>query len=304
MNKKFDISGLSVVIPSYNEGNSLEKTIESILGTLSPLDIKFEIVVVDDGSTDNTKQIVQKFSQCVLVSHPINLGYGRSIKDGINAATYETILITDADETYPAEDIPRLIEKYSQGFDMVVGRRTGPNYSQSMMKSALRSILKMMVEWASAKKIPDINSGFRIFNKKVIKKFYFHLCDTFSFTTSLTLAYMMTGKLVAYIPIKYYKRGEGKKSHVRLFRDSLFTLNYILKQILYFNPMRVFFLFGVLWLLFGFGSWVVSSFLHIKAGYYIVILSIIVFFIMVGMGLLAEQIRQLIGVELDKGDDD
>lgn len=298
MNCKQNIKDISIVIPAYNEGSGLKKTIESIINTLSERNINYEIVIVNDGSHDDTNLLVEQFPQCKLICHPINMGYGRSLKDGINAACNATIVITDADETYPAEDIPRLLEKYSEGFNMVVGKRTGPHYTHSFFKFSLRRILKFMVEWACGKKIPDINSGFRIFDKNEIQRFYFHLCDTFSFTTSVTLAYMMTGKLVAYIPINYYKR-EGK-SHVRLFRDSLFTLTYIIKQILYFNPMRIFFLFGILWVAFGILALLVSILLHINAGYYIVILSIAVFFIMIGMGLIAEQLRQLIGVELGK----
>lgn len=298
MNKKPDVTGISVVIPAYNESGGLKKTIESIIQTLSAMQNDFEIVIVDDGSHDHTAEIVRHFPQCKLVRHPINMGYGRSLKDGIDAAANETIVITDADETYPAEDIPRLLEKYREGFNMVVGKRTGQHYKQSLFKFSLRRILQFMVEWACGKKIPDINSGLRIFNKNEIKRYYFHLCDTFSFTTSMTLAYMMTGKLVEYIPINYFQR-EGK-SHVRLFRDSIFTLTYILKQILYFNPMRIFFLFGGLWVFLGLCSFLFSLILHIKAGYYIAILSIVIFFIMVGMGLIAEQLRQLIGVELDK----
>lgn len=298
MNAKHDVDGISVVIPAYNEGDGLKKTIESIIHMLSAMQKDYEIVIVDDGSRDHTDEVVRQFPQCRLVRHPINMGYGRSLKDGIDAARHETIVITDADETYPAEDIPRLLEKYQVGFNMVVGKRTGPHYKQSLFKFSLRRILQFMVEWACGKKIPDINSGFRIFNKNEIKHFYFHLCDTFSFTTSVTLAYMMTGKLVAYIPINYFKR-EGK-SHVRLFRDSLYTLSYIIKQILYFNPMRIFFLFGVIWVSIGVLALLFSLLLHINAGYYIAILSIVVFFMMIGMGLIAEQLRQLIGVELDK----
>lgn len=293
-----NIDGLSVVLPAYNEGEGLKKTIEAIINVLSGKNINFEIIVVNDGSQDSTNQIVEQFSQCKLVCHPINLGYGRSLKDGINAATHETIVVTDADGTYPAEDVPRLVEKYSEGFDMVVGKRTGPYYRQSFFKFSLRRILKFMVEWACGKKIPDINSGFRIFNKSEIKHFYFHLCDTFSFTTSLTLAYMMTGRLVAYLPINYNRR-EGK-SHVRLLRDSVHTLTYIIKQILYFNPIHIFFLFGALWVFLGIIAFLFSLFFHINAGYYIAILSIVVFFIMIGMGLIAEQLRQLIGIGLDK----
>lgn len=298
MDNIYGVESLSVVIPAYNEGNSLKKTIESIIHTLSAMQKAYEIVIVDDGSHDHTDEIVRQFPQCKLMRHPANMGYGRSLKDGIDAAAFETIVITDADETYPAEDIPRLLEKYQEGFNMVVGKRTGPHYKQSFLKFSLRRILQCMVEWACGKEIPDINSGFRIFNKIEVKHFYFHLCDTFSFTTSLTLAYMMTGKLVSYIPINYHKR--PGRSHVRLFRDSLFTLSYILKQILYFNPMRIFFLFGGLWVVLGALAFLISLIFYIKAGYYIAILSIVVFFIMIGMGLIAEQLRQLIGVELDK----
>lgn len=298
MKDMHEVYGLSLVIPAFNEGESLKDTIESIIHVLSEMLKEYEIVIVDDGSDDRVDEIVSQFPQCRLLRHPINMGYGRSLKDGIDAAAYDTIVITDADKTYPAENIPRLLEKYREGFNMVVGKRTGPNYRQSLFKFSLRRILQFMVEWACGKKIPDINSGFRIFNKNEIRHFYFHLCDTFSFTTSLTLAYMMTGKLVAYIPINYFKR-EGK-SHVRLFRDSLYTLSYIIRQILYFNPMRIFFLFGVIWVAIGVFAFLFSLLLGINAGYYMAILSIVVFFMMVGMGLIAEQLRQLIGVEQDK----
>lgn len=289
------IDGISIVIPALNEEKGLKLTIDAIVKTFDVSLPKYEIVVVDDGSTDSTAALAEKYEMVRIVRHPANAGYGRSLKDGIDAASYDTIIITDADGTYPVQDIPKLYKRYLQGFDMVVGSRTGANYRQSLFKLSLRRILKFMVEWASGKEIPDINSGFRIFSKNEIQKFYFHLCDTFSFTTSLTLAYMMTGKFVSYIQTEYYVR-EGK-THVKLFKDSLRTFTYVLKQILYFDPLRIFFLFATIWVVIGAVAFLSSSILGLNFGYYIVILSIITFFIMIGLGLIAEQIRQSIGLK-------
>lgn len=284
--------GISIVIPALNEEKGLKLTIDAIVKTFDVSLPQYEIVVVDDGSTDSTAALAEKYEMVRIVRHPANAGYGRSLKDGIDAASYDTIIITDADGTYPVQDIPKLYKRYLQGFDMVVGSRTGANYRQSLFKLSLRRILKFMVEWASGKEIPDINSGFRVFSKNEIQKFYFHLCDTFSFTTSLTLAYMMTGKFVSYIQTEYYVR-EGK-THVKLFKDSLRTFTYVLKQILYFDPLRIFFLFATIWVVIGAVVFLSSSILGLNFGYYIVILSIITFFIMIGLGLISEQIRQLI----------
>ena len=123
---------------------------------------------------------------------------------------------------------------------MVVGARTGKYYRESIMKSLLRIILKFLVEFTAGRSIPDINSGLRVFSKKTITNYLQHLCNTFSFTTSLTLAYMMTGKFVEYIPIEYGKRMGVSK--VRLFRESLRTLQYITQSIIYYNPLKLFIL--------------------------------------------------------------
>jgi len=282
--------GVSIVIPAYNEEKAIADTVATCRKMLENFEA-FEIIVVNDASSDATAQIAQNAGARVI-HHPVNGGYGRSIKDGIRAATYDTIVILDADGTYPIEDITKLLEKYFEGFDMVVGARAGTHYIQSKFKSCLRSILKFMVEWSCGKSIPDINSGFRVFSKNESLRFFNHLCDTFSFTTSLTLAYMMTGRFVGYVPTQYYPRIGS--SHVRLFTDSLNTLNYVLRQILYFNPIKIFTLFAICWLLFGVFWFVCFTILHLLVGYYLGILSLFGACIMFGLGLLAEQIRQLI----------
>ncbi len=290
---KNTIDGISIVIPALNEENAIQQTVQDCFKIVKEWqeNIPCEVVVVDDGSSDQTAAKA-KSAGAKVISHPTNAGYGYSLKDGINAATYDTIVITDADGTYPLNDMPKLLEQYIAGFDMVVGARKGEFYRQSSYKSLLRHILKFLVEWSSGKPIDDINSGFRVFSKNTISKFYSHLCDTFSFTTSVTLAYMMNSLFVAYVPTDYHQR--VGTSHVRLFKDSLRTISYILKQILYFDPLKIFFLFSALWLVFACMCFLLSTLTNLNVGYYVGIMSVFGSFLILAFGLIAEQVRQLI----------
>lgn len=230
---------ISVVIPAYNEENSIEQTVVEVRDSLRTINLEsFEIIVVNDCSSDGTQKVLDGISGITVIHHPQNMGYGRSLKDGIRAAKSEYIVITDADGTYPNERIPLLYEEIRSGFDMVVGARQGGHYRESFIKFLLRRILKFLVEFTSGRDIPDINSGLRIFRRKDILKFFPNLCNTFSFTTSATLAYMMTGKCVKYVPINYEKR--IGKTKVKLFKDSLRTLQFILEAILFYNPLKIF----------------------------------------------------------------
>jgi glycosyltransferase involved in cell wall biosynthesis len=181
------------VVPAKNEAASLAQLIDEIIKALRPMCHRgqeelegFEIVVVDDGSQDETGEEAVRTGARV-VRHPHNVGYGRSLKDGIQAAIYDTIVICDADGTYPAAAIPELVRLYQVGFDMVVGERHGPHHRQSVMKSSLRVLLRFLVEWTAGRRIPDINSGMRVFSRAAAIKYFPHLCETFSFTTSMTL---------------------------------------------------------------------------------------------------------------------
>jgi glycosyltransferase involved in cell wall biosynthesis len=234
---------ISVVIPAYNEVNAIEDTVNQCREMLGSMDIEgWEVVVVDDCSKDGTLEKL-KTLVCTYVHHPQNLGYGRSLKDGILKAKNDTICITDADGTYPIEKIPHLYEMYSQGLDMVVGARTGKAYQESYKKRFLRWLLRRLVEYAAGRKIDDINSGLRMFSKKTVIPFFGTLCDTFSFTTSVTLGYMMTGRTLIYTPIEYHER-EGQ-SKVKLFKDSLRTFQFILEAVVYYNPLKLFLMFSV-----------------------------------------------------------
>lgn len=285
------LDGISVVIPAYDEENGIELTVRSLRDVFERADFKnYEVVVVDDGSSDLTGARARDAGARIVV-HPHNVGYGRSLKDGIAAARYDTIVITDADGTYPVERISDLLQQYVRGFDMVVGQRTGNHYRESAIKAPLRRILKFLVEYAAGRKVPDINSGLRAFSRKSVQPYFQHLCDTFSFTTSLTLAYMLTGKFVTYVPISYHERIGRTK--VRLFRESLRTLQYIVQAIIYYNPLKIFLMMSALCLLFAAFALIIAMIFQITSAFILSVGSILVAMLVFALGLLADLLKQI-----------
>ena len=282
---------ISVVIPALNERNAIIETVERTREVLAAAKLEpFEIVVVDDGSDDGTGELAKQAGAHVL-RHPHNIGYGRALKDGIAAAQYDIIVITDADGSYPIEEIPALVALYQSGFDMVVGARTGKQYRESSLKSPLRAVLKTIVEFTANRSIPDINSGLRVFSRKVAMSYFRHLSDTFSFTTSLTLAYMMNARFVTYKDIDYHERvGQSK---VRLFRDSVRTLQYVVEAATYYNPLKIFFLFGLICFAIAVVSFAGGVIFQIVSAFVLGVGAILLAILVFAMGLLAVLLRQI-----------
>jgi glycosyltransferase involved in cell wall biosynthesis len=282
---------ISVVIPALNEQDEIGGTVTRVREMLSRCGVgAYEVVVVDDGSRDDTGARAEQAGALVL-RHPHNVGYGRSLKDGIKAARYDTIIINDADGTYPVEAIPDLLACYDRGYDMVVGARRGKHYQESLIKMPLRRILRFIVEFTAGRSIPDINSGLRVFRRSTILEYYDHLCDTFSFTTSMTLAYMMTGKFVEYVPIDYSKRVGTSK--VKLVRDSMKTLQYIIEAAIYYNPLKMFVLMAGIVAISSLISFLLAVIAKLNVFFYVGVGGIISSVIIFSLGLLAVLLRQI-----------
>ena len=282
---------ISIVIPAINEQDEIGRTIARLRQVLSSGGIgAYEVVVVDDGSRDETAARAEAAGARVL-RHPHNVGYGRSLKDGIRAAHYDTIIINDADGTYPVEAIPDLLARYNQGYDMVVGARSGKHYRELLIKMPLRRVLRFIVEFTAGRSIPDINSGLRVFRRSTALEYFDHLCETFSFTTSMTLAYMMTGKFVAYVPINYNKR--VGKSKVKLLRDSMKTLQYIVEAAIYYNPLKMFVLMAGIVLASSFVSFTLALIAKLNVFFYVGVGGIISSVLIFSLGLLAVLLRQI-----------
>ncbi len=230
---------LSIVIPAHNEEKAIGAVLDELIEVLEGQ--KYEIIVVDDGSTDKTPKIVQKKDSIKLIQHHYNKGYGAAIKTGIKNATNEVILIIDGDGSYPVKAIPELL-KEADKYDMVVGARTGKEVKIQLYRRPAKWFLSKLANYLAETKIPDLNSGMRIFRRKEVERFLNILPNKFSFTTTLTLAYHTTGLLVKYVPINYYKR--AGKSKIRPFKDGFNFIMLIFRTITYFNPLKVFLFVG------------------------------------------------------------
>ncbi len=282
---------ISVVIPAMNEGSAIGSTVHEASSILDQAQIApYEIIVVNDGSSDNTATEA-KAAGARVINNPHNMGYGFSLKRGITNAQYETIVITDADMTYPFECVPAMLEAKKQGYDLVVGARTGKNYRESFFKSILRKILRGFVQYVAGRKIPDINSGLRVFDRSTVMRYFDTLCDTFSFTTSQTLAYMMTGRFVLYTEIPYLER--AGKTKVHLLRDSLRTMQYVLEASLYYNPWKIFTLFSIICIILSLIGFLISHYAHLQVGYLLGVGGLLVALVVFCAGLLSVQLKHI-----------
>jgi putative flippase GtrA len=174
---------------------------------------------------------------------------------------------------------------------MVVGARTGEHYRESALKSPLRAILKSIVEFTANRRIPDINSGLRVFSREQCVRFFPHVSDMFSFTTSLTLAYMMNAKFVTYEEIEYHER--IGRSKVRLFRDSVRTLQYIVEAATFYNPLKIFFLFGMICLGLAVAALAAGILFQVVSAFVLGVGAILLAILVFAMGLLAVLLKQI-----------
>ena len=229
---------LSVVIPAYNEEQSIARVIAEIKQSIK--DIDYEIIVINDASKDSTASILTKIKDIKVITNPTNKGYGASLKKGIKEANGNYILIIDADETYPADAIQNLLKSMNK-YDMVVGARN-KKYIPFIRKPA-KWFLTTLASFLANKKIPDLNSGLRIFKKDICLEFWNLYPERFSFTSTLTMAFLTHNYDVKYVPIDYYKR-RGKSSIQP--NDFVNFTKLLFKIVLYFNPLKVFSLLSIL----------------------------------------------------------
>ncbi|MFQ5697629.1 MAG: glycosyltransferase family 2 protein [Myxococcota bacterium] len=226
---------VSIVVPAYNEEAGIEAAVDALRAVVSQLGEGSELIVVDDGSSDCTAELAERAGAQVVVE-PENRGYGAALKAGIVRAVHDTIVITDADGTYPAAAIPGLLE-FAGDYDMVVGSREGENVSIPAIRRPAKWVLKHLASYLAGRRIPDLNSGLRVMRRSLIEQYAHLLPQGFSFTTTITLAALCGGHLVHYHPIDYYARvGDSK---IRAFHAAEFLL-LVLRTVVYFNPLKVF----------------------------------------------------------------
>lgn len=250
---------VTIIIPVFNEIRSIEHTLDQVNQTMSEQKANYEVVVVNDGSSDGTGEKLKEIENTHLVylEHQRNRGYGAAIKTGIRKAKYRNVVITDADGTYPIHEIPRLVNDLDQ-FDMVVGQRSYKNLPSRTVPA--KWVINKLANYVAETSIPDINSGLRAFRKKSFLNFLSIIPDGFSLTTTITLGMIIGGFDVKFVPIEYFAR-KGK-SKIKPIKDTFNFLRLIFKIGLFLAPLRIFIPFSIIVFFTGIG-WGLFSWLYL-----------------------------------------
>lgn len=223
---------ISIIIPAKNESSS----IGNLLAELKAHQPGAEILVINDGSTDDTEQIA-KDGGAKVISHPYSMGNGAAIKTGARNANNPIIVCMDADGQHRPEDIQRLLELLSNGYDMAVGARVSSTQASAGRRFA-NNLYNKLASFMTGHEIMDLTSGFRAMRRRHFLKFLYLLPNGFSYPTTSTMAFFRSGLPVGYIPI--LARQRDGKSNIRILRDGLRFFIIILKIGALFSPMRFF----------------------------------------------------------------
>lgn len=224
--------GVSVLVPIYNESRSLHTTLYALHTVLVGLNNPFEIIAIDDGSTDGTCTLLQTLDLpgLVVLSHPGNYGYGASLTNGLRHARYTNIVITDADGTYPIEQIPHLLAALDE-YTMAIGARSGRHAAGSCARRAAKWALRQLAQMLTGATIADLNSGLRAIRREALEALIPILPNRFSWTSTVTVGLHMLKQPVVYMPIAYYERTGSSKFHPVC--DTLRAVQCILRAFLW-----------------------------------------------------------------------
>jgi len=277
----------SIVVPAYNEEKAIGRFLSELKTFLAYSGISAEVIVVDDGSSDETKAVAEK-SGFRVISHPYNKGYGAALKTGTRAASGEFVVFIDGDGQHKPQDIRLLVEKTGE-YDMVVGARMEDKVA-SFSRRIAKKILTALANYLSETRIADLNSGFRVVRRTLLLDYIDYLPNAFSFTTTLTVIVVKSGYNLTYVPITVAKR--VGKSKINPITDFTRFVMLLIRTTMLFTPLKVFlpisFLLGFLGLIDLASSLVTSWDIYTSAVLLLMTSALIFFF-----GLLADQISFL-----------
>lgn len=287
--------GISIVIPARNEAAGLRK----LLPELSLHAPNAELIVVDDGSTDSTRDEVVAAGFRV-VSHPYPKGNGAAIKTGTRVASGDVIVFMDADGQHQPADIAVLLEKFNEGYDMVVGARTTGSHA-GVHRAVANDLFSRFASWMVMQTVEDLTSGFRVVKASKFRKFMYLLPNGFSYPTTITMSFFRAGFSVGYVPIHTPRR--IGKSHIRPLRDGVRFLLIIIKVGTLYSPQKLFLPISAGFFLTGAGYYLFS---YLSSGRFtnmsaLLFISAIITFL---IGIVSEQVSALHYKDIDAGQDD
>lgn len=278
-------SSVSILIPARNEARSLE----SLLPQIRQRWAAAEIIVVDDGSTDDTAGVAGDLGATVI-KHPYGMGNGAAIKTAARAATGDIFVFLDADGQHSAKEIPRLLDELDKGYDMVVGARTFSGQA-SVGRGIANTIYNKLASWMVGHKVLDLTSGFRAVRAAKFKEFLYLLPNGFSYPTTITMAFFRVGYTLRYVPIQVARR--VGKSHIRPVRDSVRFFLIIFRVGTLYSPLKLFFPVSLLHFIVGLAYYAYTFSMYARFSNMSMLLftaAVIVFLI----GLVSEQITNLL----------
>jgi len=279
-----NLNSISIILAAKNEAENIGPLLQALTTQFGDA----EILVVNDGSTDATAKIATEAGARV-VSHPYSQGNGASIKTGARHATGDILVFMDADGQHAPADIPALLSKLTEGYDMVVGSRHASSHA-SLGRRMANVFYNKLASVMTGHRIEDLTSGFRAVKAKKFRRFLYLLPNGFSYPTTSTMAFFRSGFPVAYVPINAGKR-EGK-SHIRLFKDGTRFFIIILRIGALFSPMRLFLPISVLVFMIGISYYAYTFTTHgrfTNMSALLILSSLIIFLI----GIVSEQISSL-----------
>ena len=278
---------ISIIIPAYNEAQNLRFLLPEIKKISLTSDNPLEIIVVDDGSEDDTERVAREEGVHVL-RHPYNMGNGAAIKTGLRNATGDVCVFIDADLQHPPQEISKLIEPLGE-YEMVIGVRRSS--AQKLHRRIANRFFNMLASYVTGRKILDLTSGFRAIKTETAKKFIPLLPNGFSYPTTLTLAFLKTGRGVKFLPVDSNPRNTGR-SKISLLQDGIRFVLIIAKIATIYSPFRVFlpisfffFITGLLYYIYTFSAF------HRFTNMSLLLFTTSVLIFM--LSLIAEQIAQL-----------
>jgi glycosyltransferase involved in cell wall biosynthesis len=275
---------LSIIIPAKNEAAVIGDVVSSVRGIYADA----EILVVDDGSTDETATFAER-AGATVVNHPVSLGNGAAIKAGARKASGDILVMMDGDGQHKAEDIPSLLAKLDEGYDMAIGARDSGSHA-GVGRLAANGLYNVFASLISGHRIPDLTSGFRAVRAGLFKRFLYLLPNGFSYPTTITMAFLRSGYPVTFVSIKAL--GRTGKSHIRPIRDGLRFLAIIFKIATLYAPLKVFLPISGLFFLSGTGYYA-YTYLTIGRFTNMSMLTLSAAVIIFLIGLISEQITAL-----------
>ena len=284
MNQESNSVALSIVIPAKNESAAIGNVVRTAKSEFSDA----EIIVVDDGSTDETARTAEE-AGALVIRHPESLGNGASVKSGARAAHGEILAFMDGDGQHDPREMGRLLEKLDQGYEMAVGARDSSSHA-SIGRLFANGLYNRLASRLSGRRITDLTSGFRVVRASLFKKFLYLLPNGFSYPTTITMAFLRSGYAICFVPITVGER--SGQSHIRPIRDGARFFAIIFKVATLYAPLKIFLPISGLFFATGLGYYAYTYVMYSRftnMSLLVFSASVIIFLI----GLISEQITAL-----------